>query len=161
MNLYQIRRLAADLGWTEITHQRNILMVSFMRGRDRVNVYYGKMTVGTIVDHPVRGRTQLFRNKVTWEELEDIFKNPRAHTAKGYYARYPTWQAARTKRRTLTLLEQIAGEDDIRRLSEFYFERIYGHRKLGKLKTWILRKLIYWQFKQKVETQNKNDGTTL
>ena len=37
-------------------------------------------TVGTCVDHPRQGKTQLFRRHQTLHSLEDIFYNPRVHT---------------------------------------------------------------------------------
>lgn len=53
----------------------------------RINVYYTTGTVGTALDHPRQGRTQLFRRCVTLQELDAIFRNPRVHTGRGYQRR--------------------------------------------------------------------------
>jgi len=81
----EIRILASELGWQCVAHQRNIFLLSFKKEDMRVNIYYSKMTVGTCLNHPTSGRTQLFRKKVSLKQLERIFKNPRVHTHKGYY----------------------------------------------------------------------------
>lgn len=60
-------------------------MVSFRSDAGvRFNVYYTTGTVGTCLDHPVQGKTQLFRRTVTVEELGSIFDHPRMHTGRGY-----------------------------------------------------------------------------
>ena len=43
------------------------------------------MTVGTCLDHPHLGKTQLFRRNVDFTTLYEIFSNPRVHTNKGYH----------------------------------------------------------------------------
>ena len=53
----------------------------------RINVYYTTGTVGTCLEHPTQGRTQMFRRNVTLAELEGIFRYPRVHTGKGYKQR--------------------------------------------------------------------------
>lgn len=83
----KILRLAGKHNWIALTYQKNIGMLSFVKGEQRVNIYYTKMTVATCVEHPKQGKTQLFRRNVSLEELEKIFINPRVHTRKGYYTR--------------------------------------------------------------------------
>lgn len=78
-------RLAYDYGWREKDLNTASRVVSFVRENERINVYYTTGTVGTCVNHPSRGKTQLFRRNVTLQQLGDIFMNPRAHTGKGYY----------------------------------------------------------------------------
>ncbi len=57
-------------------------------GGVRVNVWktkhVGLFTVGTYMDHPKQGKTQLFRKNCNLEEVMKILKNPRIHTGKGY-----------------------------------------------------------------------------
>jgi len=81
-----IRQIAREEGWSEIDHQPNVFMLSFMHAQRRINVYYSKMTVATCIEHPKYGRSQLFRRGV-WskDELRTLFKNPRAHTGAGYF----------------------------------------------------------------------------
>jgi hypothetical protein len=87
----QITKLGAKYGWQLIDHQENIKMLSFYKlvggSPARLNVYYSKMTVGTSINHPTKGKTQLFRKHVTMAELEKLFIRPRLHTQKGYYKR--------------------------------------------------------------------------
>ena len=87
--LKEVRTLSEKYQWTEIDHQENICMVSFQKQVDgelvRMNIYYSKMTVATCMDHPKRGKTQLFRKGVSIDLLEGLFYNPRMHTKKGYY----------------------------------------------------------------------------
>lgn len=59
--LKEARIYAAGFGWTEICHQENIHMVSFVKDGARLNYYYSRCTVGTVVDHPRHGRNQMFR----------------------------------------------------------------------------------------------------
>jgi len=53
----------------------------------RINIYFTTGTVATCLDHPKRGKSQLFRRNMTYADLEDIFENPRVHTDGGYYHR--------------------------------------------------------------------------
>jgi len=48
-------------------------------------VYYTTGTVGTFLNHPTKGKTQLFRRNVSLDLLGQIFRNPRIHTNTGYY----------------------------------------------------------------------------
>ena len=83
--LDKIKIIAKKHGWRMIDHQPKIYLLSFGKENDRINVYYSKMTVGTCLDHPKKGKTQLYRKRVGQLLLEKIFKNPRTHTNKGYY----------------------------------------------------------------------------
>lgn len=55
----------------------------------RVNVWSNdknlRFTVGTSLNHPTKGKTQLFRKNLTEKEVMQILKDPRKHTGKGYY----------------------------------------------------------------------------
>lgn len=59
-------------------------MCSYVRGHEKVHVYLKTGTVATCIDHPRHGKTQLFRRNLKWEEICDVFENPRTHTGKGY-----------------------------------------------------------------------------
>lgn len=91
MNWYEVdrvREIATSSGWKEIDHQENIGMVSFSRnGHERINVYYTKGTVGTCLNHPKQGKTQLFRRNVGIDLLTRLFEKPRLHTRLGYKRR--------------------------------------------------------------------------
>lgn len=57
-------------------------------GDVRVNVWSNNkdnsFTVGTYMNHPKKGKTQLFRRHCTENQVMAILKNPRLHTGKGY-----------------------------------------------------------------------------
>lgn len=83
--LSKIDNIALSLGWTIIDYQRKIEMASWRKEGMRINVYLTTMSVATCLNHPKKGKTQLFRRDVNLKTLEAIFKNPRQHTGKGYY----------------------------------------------------------------------------
>lgn len=87
-NISRIRMLADRHKWLEIAFMTNNRTISFRKGKDRINVYYSTMTVGTCLAHPKQGKTQLFRKKVQFDELDKIFENPRTHTGKGYHRKH-------------------------------------------------------------------------
>lgn len=60
-------------------------MASYRRGDVRLNFWLSTGTVGSYLDHPRQGKTQLFRRKISMSEVSDIFNNPRQHTGKGYH----------------------------------------------------------------------------
>ena len=59
-------------------------MASYRKGAVRLNFWLTTGTVGSYLEHPQQGKTQLFRRDVTMEEAEDLFENPRIHTGRGY-----------------------------------------------------------------------------
>ena len=70
---------------------RTSRVISFRGGptkSTRINVYYTTGTVGTCLNHPKQGKTQLFRRGISsLNQLESIFDSPRIHTGEGYYQR--------------------------------------------------------------------------
>jgi hypothetical protein len=62
-------------------------MLSFRQGDigHRLSFWLTTGAVGSYLDHPKRGKTQLFRRKVTLGEALELFKNPRKHTGAGYH----------------------------------------------------------------------------
>lgn len=63
-------------------------MVQTPDGPCRVNVYSNErnnfFTVATSLNHPTKGKNQLYRKNLTESEVREILKNPRIHTKKGY-----------------------------------------------------------------------------
>jgi hypothetical protein len=84
-----IRSIATELSYEEISVNESSRVISFRGGPSscaRINVYYTTGTVGTCLNHPKRGKTQLFRRNITTlGALREIFENPRVHTGDGYY----------------------------------------------------------------------------
>jgi hypothetical protein len=106
----EVRSLAASHGYKEIQHNATSRAIIFRdnSGRMQVNVYYTTGTVGTCLNHPKQGKTQLFRRGVhTVEVLSTIFQNPRAvHTGTGYKLRKNMWQPDEKKSGSNTSSEQ-------------------------------------------------------
>ena len=84
-SIADIRRFAAVAGLAEITHNETSRVVSFATAAVRFNCYYTTGTVGTCMDHPTKGKTQLFRRNQGHSDLQRIFSDPRVHTGGGYY----------------------------------------------------------------------------
>ena len=83
-----VRDVAQRNGYVEIFHNEVSRMISFRNASTRINVYYTTATVGTCLNHPQRGKTQLFRRDVDRATLESIFAYPRVHTGTGYYRKH-------------------------------------------------------------------------
>jgi hypothetical protein len=83
-----IEKIAKSHDWKFHDYQENIGMISFVKIIDgdpaRINIYVTKMTVATCINHPRKGKTQLFRKHVDEKLLKLIFENPRVHTPFGY-----------------------------------------------------------------------------
>lgn len=91
-----VREIAAQNYYNEIDYNEESRVISFRKEKTRINVYYTTGTVGTCMDHPTKGKTQLFRRMIiTIEGLENIFENPRFHTGTGYYRKKlsQSWKA--------------------------------------------------------------------
>ena len=97
LDIITVRELAEFNNYEEIDHNTTSRLISFRNGGTRINVYYTTGTVGTCLNHPKRGKTQLFRRNVDFEQLNDIFENPRSHTGKGYYRKRmdQMWKSAK------------------------------------------------------------------
>lgn len=83
MSEEKLSTIAKKHGWQEIP-TKDPYMRSFAKPGVRINYWECTGTIGTYLDHPKQGKTQLFRKYVFGKELEKIFKNPRQHTGKGY-----------------------------------------------------------------------------
>lgn len=85
--LDEVELAAKSAGFFRIAYKEDQGLVSYSQGNIRINIYLTKMTVSTCLEHPKKGKTQLFRKNVSFEMLRDIFANPRKHTGKGYYTK--------------------------------------------------------------------------
>jgi hypothetical protein len=70
-------------GWTRLKNTQPA-MASYKKAGTRLNFYLSTGTVGSYLDHPTQGRTQLFR-KITMAQASKLFDNPRVHTGEGYH----------------------------------------------------------------------------
>lgn len=85
ISIDRIKELSEKYNYNLIDYQENIGLISFGQDSTRINIYLTKMTVATCLNHPKKGKTQLFRRNVNEQMLEEIFEYPRKHTGKGYY----------------------------------------------------------------------------
>jgi len=85
--LVEAEALAEAFGLRLVAHNKASRVVSFTDGTTRFNCYYTTGTVGTCLEHPKQGKTQMFRRNQTALGLRDIFANPRAHTGAGYQSK--------------------------------------------------------------------------
>mmetsp|Transcript_21534 Transcript_21534/g.26429 ORF Transcript_21534/g.26429 Transcript_21534/m.26429 type:complete len:134 (+) Transcript_21534:98-499(+) len=60
-------------------------MASYRRNAVRLNFWLSTGTVGSYLQHPRQGKTQLFRRDVDMNEARQIFETPRMHTGRGYH----------------------------------------------------------------------------
>lgn len=80
---YDLDVLAERHAWERMEIPPNTnFMISFKKMDIRLNFWLSTGTVASCLLHPKQGKTQLFRRKVTLEEAEQIFINPRIHTGK-------------------------------------------------------------------------------
>lgn len=85
--LQKIKVLAIKKHWDFLEFQENIGMVSFIKSDKKINIYLTIMTVVTCINHPKKGKTQLFRKNRTFKEIEYIFNNPRTYNGNGDYTK--------------------------------------------------------------------------
>ena len=83
--------LSNSFGWRLHEYQDNISMAIYTKEIDgfkcKINIYLTTMTVTSYMNHPKKGRGQLYRKNINYNLLEKIFRNPRQHTGKGYYTK--------------------------------------------------------------------------
>lgn len=90
MDVKEIRKLAKSMGWIEEeTKDKTLLIFNRLQENihQQINIWFTRMTVGTCLKHPKKGKTQLFRKNVDDKLLRKIFENPRVHTGNGYYTK--------------------------------------------------------------------------
>lgn len=84
----ELDRMASAQGWTKLsTESSTAPMSSYRKDSSRLNFWLSTGTVGSYLDHPTQGKTQLFRREITMDEAPQLFANPRQHTGRGYQQR--------------------------------------------------------------------------
>lgn len=119
LEVSKVKELAGEKGWKLIAENEESRVVSFSKEEkgERINVYYTTGTVGTCLEHPLHGATQLFRRAVGMDQLKEIFVNPRTHTGKGYYEKKEGERAAMgNERRDLLQTEEAALREELAKL---------------------------------------------
>lgn len=84
-NLFLVVELIQANKWEVLKYHDKNYILNLKRGDVKMNVYLSTLTIQTSMKHPKKGRTQLNRKNLTPNEVKAVFKNPRAHTKKGYY----------------------------------------------------------------------------
>lgn len=79
-----------EFGWTFTGSWKNVEF--FEKDGVKLDWYFTTATIKTSLDHPKKGKTQLFGSRVTPDTYLEILLNPRAHTNVRYQERKPTRQ---------------------------------------------------------------------
>lgn len=87
-----IIQLASEYGWVLKARDKAPKTLEFLKENEdglpsKMMVWYSTGRVATTVNHPTKGRNQMYRTEVGWGLLEELFKNPRLHTDRGYRRR--------------------------------------------------------------------------
>ena len=88
-NLAAIMLYAEKHNWKIIGfYAATFHMILGHRGKgQQMNIYLTSLTVQTVMNHPKRGVSQLNRKGLDIFQIEEVFKNVRKHTGKGYYVK--------------------------------------------------------------------------
>ncbi len=98
----ELRKAAMQFGWSfkSISYDNCVMFIDRIKvgNREQIAIYWKVkqeeqiisghshlLTVGTALNHPKQGKTQLFRRRQSVRQLLKVFENPRFHTGKGYY----------------------------------------------------------------------------
>ena len=88
LNESELDYAAETRGWDKIECERSEApMASYKKDEVRLNFWLSTGTVGSYLDHPTQGKTQLFRRDITMSAVAALFANPRQHTGVGYHTR--------------------------------------------------------------------------
>ncbi len=88
LNESELDYAAETRGWEKIECERSEApMASYKKDEVRLNFWLSTGTVGSYLDHPTQGKTQLFRRDITMSAVAALFANPRQHTGAGYHTR--------------------------------------------------------------------------
>jgi len=81
--------LAFVYEWTKlkIKTQTSVRLAAYKKDDMRLHFWLTTGTVGSYLNHPKQGKTQLFRRKISFDEAEEIFVDPRIHLSKGYHSK--------------------------------------------------------------------------
>jgi len=129
---WDVKELASDYGWTELPihpndEDRMLSFYSDQHGGVRANVYMKTGTVATSLEHPTKGKTQLYRGqRNTFEKLEEIFDNPRVHTESGYRTRAKLREEDEVVNDVISVVDTPIGCDMYGGLDEMETLRIEG-----------------------------------
>ena len=154
-----VRGMDAAFELKEIMINEGSRVISFQTdANERINVYYTTTTVGTALNHPSQGATQLFRRRCSNEELREIMQNPRVHTGKGYKKRPKIEE--RADRSGYSEVEYIDEEADYRNK---LIEHEKEEEKIAEKKLMVLKKLKVFddeRAKHALEMKIKKDART-
>eukprot|EP01068_Selenidium_serpulae_P004468 Selendium_serpulae@DN3585_c0_g1_i3.p2 len=84
----ELDRLAYEFDFAQLDSSTSQApMRAYARGAVRLNFWLTSGTVGSYLEHPRQGHTQLFRRNTTLLGAEAVFRNPRTHTGEGYHTK--------------------------------------------------------------------------
>ena len=84
-----VMSIALRHGWSLVAFDKAPNTLEFQKADGfgppmKMQVFYTSGKVSTVVNHPKKGRNQMFRHHVGRKQLEKIALNPRVHTRNGY-----------------------------------------------------------------------------
>jgi len=86
LNQSELDYMAETRGWETLdASSSEAPMASYRKDGTRLNFWLTTGTVGSYLDHPSQGKTQLFRRQINMSQASDLFQNPRQHTGAGYH----------------------------------------------------------------------------
>lgn len=86
LNQSELDCMAETHGWEILdASSSETPMASYLNDGTRLNFWLTTGTVGSYLDHPRQGKTQLFRRQISMSQASDLFQNPRQHTGVGYH----------------------------------------------------------------------------
>ncbi len=94
---------AETRGWTKLDTDSSAgaaPMASYRKDGVRLNFWLTTGTVGSYLDHPKQGKSQLFRRDIVMGQADALFDNPRQHTGMGYHRRGSVGDARRGRSRS-------------------------------------------------------------
>ena len=89
--------MAETRGWTKLDCEKKPPMASYRKADVRLNFWLSTGTVGSYLNHPAQGKTQLFRRNIDMDGAPALFDNPRIHTGIGYHTSERTASSARKR----------------------------------------------------------------
>lgn len=86
----KLARLAKSYGWKKLKNRYAWeIMLTIAREDVEMDIWWDKLgfmtTVQSYLNHPRRGHTTLWRDRLTPRQLKAVLVDPRAHTGKGKY----------------------------------------------------------------------------
>lgn len=85
LNEQELDYMAETYGWEKMLGSSIMAAYRDTTRGMRLHFWLTTGTVGSYLDHPHQGKTQLFRRSIDMARAAELFRNPRQHTGVGYH----------------------------------------------------------------------------